>query len=464
MTTTPTPGVPDPTPASGNGSPSMRKVGLASLLGTTIEFYDFVIFGLAAALVFPTVFFPALGAAAGTVASFATLGVAFAARPLGSILFGHFGDRLGRKKTLVATLLLMGFATLVVGLVPSADYIGVAAPISIVLMRILQGVAAGGEWAGATLFSSEYAPKSSRAFWSNLPSVGGACGTSLASATYLAISLSMSTEAFLSWGWRIPFISSVVLVGFSLWVRLTIDETPVFRKEKSQSGVVRVPFAEALRNQPKAIFLASGMVVAIYAVHYSASAYLVSYATAILDLTRTQVLAVGIGSGMAMIAGQMVGVYFADRIGRRKIMLTAYGIETIWVLALFPIINVNTLWAFAIGVWGTLFINSVATGPLGAFLSETFETRYRYTAIGFCYNIAGVLGGAIPPLIAAGIIAAYGTTVYGLILAGIVLVSWACVWGLSETRHVDLDAPNSDLAATGRGSNDTAGTEVGRRT
>lgn len=425
----------------------MRRVGLASLLGTTIEFYDFVIFGLAAALVFPTVFFPALGAAAGTAASFATLGVAFAARPLGSLIFGHFGDRLGRKKTLVATLLLMGLSTLVVGLVPSTSYIGVAAPILIVLMRILQGVAAGGEWAGATLFSSEYSPKKTRAFWSNLPSVGGACGTSLASATFMVISVSMSQEAFMSWGWRIPFVSSVLLVAFSLWVRLTIDETPVFRKEKAQIGVVRVPFAEALKRQPKAIFLASGMVIAIYAVHYSASAYLVSYATKILELSQTFVLTVGIGSGIAMICGQMVGVYFADRIGRRKIMLFAYGIEIVWILLLFPIINLNTLAAFAIGVWGTLFINSVATGPLGAFLSETFETRYRYSAIGFCYNIAGVLGGAIPPLIAAGIIAAYGTMVYGIILAAIVIVSFACVWGLSETRGVNLEDIDADGTA-----------------
>lgn len=434
-------GAGDASNSAGEDPRRMRKVGLASLMGTTIEFYDFLIFGTAAALVFPTVFFPALGAAAGTAASFATLGVAFAARPLGSILFGHLGDRLGRKKTLVATLLLMGFSTLAVGLVPSTDTIGVLAPILIVAMRILQGIAVGGEWAGAVLFSAEYAPKRSRAFWSNLPSLGGALGTILASLTFLGFSLMMSNESFLDYGWRLPFISSVVLLGFSLWVRLSIEETPVFSDEKERSGVAKVPFFEALRNQPRAIMFAAGMVIAIYALNYTASAYLVAYGTGVLDLTRNNVLMVGIGSGLAMAAGQMIGVYMADRVGRRKVMITVFCVELVWVLLLFPIVNMDTVAAFGVGVWVTLFINGIATGPLGAFLSETFETRYRYTATGFAYNVAGIIGGAIPPLIAAPIIAAHGTTAFSFILFGVVLVSLFSAWSLSETKDRDMDAP-----------------------
>ncbi|MFC9454505.1 MFS transporter [Streptomyces sp. NPDC056983] len=291
--------------------------------------------------------------------------------------------------------------------------------------------------------SSEYAPKSSRAFWSNLPSVGGACGTTLASATFLAVTASMNEGAFLDWGWRLPFLASVVLVGFSMWVRLSIAETPAFEAERDRAGVARVPLTEALRSQPKEILLASGMVVAIYALHYTGSSYLVSYAMRTLDLAQVDVLLVGVGIGIAMVAGQMVGVFFADRIGRRRIMVVAYAVEAVAALALFPVVNLNTFPAFACAVWTMLFLNSVATGPLGAFLSETFATRYRYTATGFCYNVAGVLGGAVPPLVAAGIIAAHGTTVYGLILCGIVLFSLACAWGLAETKDRELDHAHS---------------------
>ncbi|MFC7754081.1 MFS transporter [Tsukamurella soli] len=212
--------------ATDDSPQSMKRVAVASFIGTVIEFYDFGIYGTAAALVFPHVFFPALGPAAGAVASFATFGVAFGARPFGSLLFGHFGDRLGRKRTLIATLLLMGVATLLVGLMPTADRIGAWAPLLIVVLRILQGLAAGGEFAGAVLFASENAPKAKRGFWAMFPSFGGGGAILLANGVFFLTSASMSDKALVDWGWRIPFIGSIILVAVGLWVRLKTEETP----------------------------------------------------------------------------------------------------------------------------------------------------------------------------------------------------------------------------------------------
>ncbi len=267
---------------------SVRRVAIASCIGTTIEFYDFFIYGTAAALVFPTVFFPALGATAGTVASFATFAVAFIARPVGAMLFGHFGDRIGRKKTLISTLLLMGISTLLIGLLPGAATIGVAAPIILVLLRFGQGFAVGGEWAGATLLTAEYAPPGKRGLYAMFPQLGPAIAFVLSSSTFLITGavLGDTNQAFLDYGWRIPFLFSIVLVGIGLYMRLAIEETPVFKAEQAERVAEQkneaprtLPFLDAWRFQTKEILLSAGALACLFAFFYMGTAFLTSYGT-----------------------------------------------------------------------------------------------------------------------------------------------------------------------------------------
>lgn len=439
------PGSPGLDPAPGK----MRKVALASFMGTVIEFYDFGIYATAAALVFSHAFFPALGAHAGTVVSFATLGVAFVARPLGSIFFGHFGDRLGRKRTLIATMSLMGVATVLIGLLPTAASIGVVAPVLLVMLRIAQGLAAGGEWAGAALFTSEHSPKDRRGFWAMFTNLGGAVANILALATFLSASLFMSDETFVAWGWRVPFLLSILLIAVGLYVRLKIEETPAFTTGAEQHSAAGLPFKEAFVNQWREILLGAGALVMAFSLGYIGIAYLTNYGTATLGLERPQVLLAGmfgnVVNGLAIISGGIL----SDRFGRRRILLAANVIGIPWALFLFPLLETGSLAAFWIGMSVTLLIAGHGFGVAGAFLSELFRTRYRYTAAGLAYSLAGVLGAAIPPLVAASIIEMYGGFVFGVFLAGYCLVGLLCTLALRETSDRDLveAGPQQEVAS-----------------
>ncbi|MCK9903914.1 MHS family MFS transporter [Frankia sp. Cpl3] len=437
---------------SGNESDpkKMRRVATASLMGTVIEFYDFGIYATAAALVFGHAFFPALGEHAGIVLSFATQGVAFAARPLGSILFGHFGDRLGRKRTLIFTMSLMGVSTVLIGLLPTAATIGVAAPILLVLLRIAQGLAAGGEWAGAALFTSEHSPKNRRGFWAMFTNLGGALANILALTVYLIAALFVADDTFTDWGWRVPFLLSAVLIGVGLWVRLKVEETPAFEVEaKRRRGTRTLPFKEAVVNQWREILLGAGALVMAFALGYIGIAYLTHYGTATLGLSRPEVLSAGIAgnvmNGLAIISGGIL----CDRFGRRRILLIASAAGIPWSLVLFPILDQGTLAAFWIGMAGTFLIAGHGFGVAGSFMSELFHTRYRYTAAGLSYSLAGVIGGAIPPLIAASIIDSQGGFVFGLILAAYCVVALVCTLVLRETANNELvDQPAPGQKAT----------------
>jgi MFS family permease len=422
----------------------MRRVASSAFVGTVIEFYDFLIYGTAAALVFPQIFFPALGPVAGTVASFATLGVAFIARPFGAVLFGHFGDRLGRKKTLISTLLLMGCATILVGLMPTAAQIGVAAPIGVLILRILQGVAAGGEWAGAVLVGSEHAPRAQRGFWSMFPSLGASFALSFANATFLITGFMMSNETFVEWGWRVPFLGSFVLIGVGLYVRLKIDETPVFRNQTKRAGPSLVPFLDVFRRQPRQILLGAGATLTTFTLTYTGASYLTNYGTAILKLSRSSVLLAGVGGGLALATGVVIGGALSDRFGRRRVIITGSVIGAAWASVLFPILDTGLGAAFAIGLLLTMFISGIALGPLGAFLSEMFPTRYRYTGTGLSYNLGAAVGGALPPLIGAAVTASVGGYAFGLFLAGICLFSALCTFTLTETQGHDLETVRSE--------------------
>jgi MFS family permease len=269
-------------------------------------------------------------------------------------------------------------------------------------------------------------------------SIGGSSGITLASATFLATSLGMSDAAFVSWGWRVPFLASTVLIGVGLWIRLRVAESPVFTQELAGRGVSPSPLRDVFRDQPRELALATGATIVVFALVLLGSSYLVSYGTATIGLTRTAVLSIGIIGGLTLTLGDIVGAISSDRVGRRKVLLGASLVAVVWSVVLFPIIDLGSILAFGVGVVGTMFLAGLATGPLGAFLTELFPTKYRYTAAGISYNIAGILGGAVPPLLAASITARYGGMVFGVFLAVLCAISVVCVWVVKETRDHDL--------------------------
>lgn len=417
---------------------AMGRVAFASCAGTTIEFYDFFIYGTAAALVFPTVFFPALGDSAATVASFATFAVAFVARPVGAILFGHFGDRLGRKKTLISTLLLMGVATVLIGLLPSADTIGVVAPILLVALRFAQGLAVGGEWAGATLLAAEYAPPKQRGLYAVFPQIGPAFAFALSTGTFLLVNVFVgeTSPAFIEWGWRVPFIASALLVLIGLYVRLRVDETPMFKAAQLEPRIrTQAPFSAAVRHQWREILVAGGSLAMLFAFFYIGTAFLTSYGTSAVGLSRATVLTIGIGG--ALVFGLVIAVtgIYSDRVGRKRVVLASCLVSVPWGFALFPILDTGSALAFALGLYGTLAIFGASYGPAGALLPEMFRTEYRYTGAGMAYNLAGVIGGGTAPMIAAELVERGNVDAVGWMLAGFGLLSVLCAAALPETRN-----------------------------
>lgn len=446
--------------ATDNKEPSMIKVATATTIGTTIEYYDFFVYGTAAALVFPVVFFPALGAAAGLTASFATFAVAFFARPVGAMVFGHYGDRLGRKRALVATLLIMGVATVAIGLLPTPEMLGTfgwLAPTLLVAMRFFQGFAVGGEWAGAALMAAEYAPPKLRGFFASLPMLGPSIAFGLSSATFLITNLTLGeeSEAFMTYGWRIPFILSAVLVIIGLWIRMSLEETPVFRQQQedkkaaanlaAQNNVVpakeALPLGDAFRKQWKEIMGGGLAFAALFAFFYIGTSFLTSYGTANLALGRNEVLATGILASFFFAFTTVISGFISDRIGRKKTLVIAAIGGVIWSAIMFPVMNIGVsedgtgslLW-FTIGVGMTLGVAGLSFGTAGSFLPELFDTKYRYTGAGTAYGFAGVFGGAIPPLLAASLIASFGEVAVGLMLTLIALISALVLFSLRETK------------------------------
>ena len=433
----------------------LRRVALASSIGTTVEFYDFFIYGTAAALVFPTIFFSDMNPGMATMASFATFAVAFFARPVGAIIFGHFGDRIGRKRTLVWTLLIMGIATVIIGLLPGThtgvfglfpNGIGIVAPVLLVTMRFMQGFAVGGEWAGATLLTAEYAPKGKRGLYAAFPQMGPAFAFLLSSGTFLLFTLSAGTDmgaesTFMAIGWRVPFILSALLVGVGLWVRISVEETPVFKEVQRRGAIApatRLPFLDAIRFQGKEILIAGGALASLFSLFYIGTAFLTNYGTATLGYSRPFVLMMGMLSALFFGAAILGSAMLSDKLGRRRVIMTSCILAVFWVLALFPILNSGNRVLFAVALIITMVIFGIAYGPAGAALPEMFHERYRYTGAGLGYNLAGILGGALPPLAAAQFVAQGNTHYIGYMLAALSLVSVFCVYKMVETKSHDI--------------------------
>ncbi len=417
------------------GRRGMRRIAVASMVGTVVEFYDFFIFSTAAATVFNRLFFPELGAAAGAAVAFTTAGVAFVARPFGSVIFGHFGDRVGRKTTLVTSMLLMGVSTVAVGLLPTAAAIGVAAPIALVVLRIGQGLAVGGEWAGALLLATESAPAHRRGYYALFPQLGPSLGFVLSTTTFLVTSATMSEEAFLGWGWRIPFLLSALLIGVGLYVRLSLEETPVFR---TATGRRAIPVVELFRRQWREVALGAGAATVVLAFFGMGATFLLNYGVADLGLPRPTVLIAGAVGGAVFGLTTVLGSIWCDRVGRRRVLIFG-GVLAIAVgVVLFPILDLATPLAFGVGLALAFGVTGLGYGPLGAQLAELFPTRYRYTGAGVAYNIAGVFGAAATPIVAAPLLAGAGSLAVGLLLALIAVMSFLCVLAIPETRDTVL--------------------------
>ncbi|MBY0443052.1 MAG: MHS family MFS transporter [Mycobacteriaceae bacterium] len=418
----------------------LRRVALASFVGTAIEYYDFSVYGTAAALVFPRVFFPSLGHTASIVAGFAAFAVAFFSRPLGAAFFGHFGDRIGRKKTLVATLLIMGLSTVAVGLVPSAASIGIAAPGLVIALRLLQGFAVGGEWAGAALLGVEYAPHGKRGAYGMFTQLGVGAGTVLANIVFLIVNCTIGEKnpIFMSWGWRVPFLFSALLVWIALFVRLNMAETPVFVAEKENNAVLKIPLRELFHQQHRQVMLAAGLVIATFTFGFMSNTYFAGYANTQLGHPRNWVLGVGIVAGLVAMTTVALSASLCDRVGRRRIIVFGLICSLPWSFAVMPLLNTGSLVLFAVGIIGTQALNGAFYGPLASFLPEIFATRYRYTGAGLAYNLGGIVGGAIPPIISGLLLAAFGSWAVGLMLAMAVSVSLISACFLPETRGRQL--------------------------
>ncbi|WP_422749905.1 MFS transporter [Mycobacterium sp. WMMD1722] len=419
----------------------MRRVAAASFVGTAIEYYDFYIYGTAAALVFPRVFFPDQSPTTATIASFATFAVAFLSRPLGAGIVGHFGDRIGRKRTLVATLLIMGIATVAVGLVPSAESIGVAAPLILLTLRLAQGFAVGGEWAGAALLSAEHAPPHRRGMYGMFPQLGVGAGLVLSNVLFLVVNTTIGerSPAFMSWGWRVPFLFSAVLVIVALYVRLSVAETPVFAAERLRANISRTPVRQLFGHQRRQVMLATGVMLAIFGFSFMGGTYLMGYANTALRHPRELILAVGIVGGLTMMAMTAVTATLCDRLGRRRLVLLGFAIGLPWSFAVLPLLDTGSALCFAVGIAGTYAVLGVSYGPLASFIPEIFATRYRYSGAGLAFNLGGIVGGAVPPLISGALLAAFGSWAIGLMMGVLALASLASTALLPETMGTRLD-------------------------
>ncbi|MCV7177432.1 MFS transporter [Mycolicibacterium sphagni] len=416
------------------------RVALASYVGSAIEYYDFFIYGTAAALVFPVVFFPHLSPLMATIASLGTFAAAFLSRPIGAAVFGHFGDRIGRKNALVFTLVIMGGSSVGVGLIPSADAIGVAAPLLLIAMRLLQGFAVGGEWAGAALMSAEQAPQGRRGYFCMFTQLGLGTALVLANLIFLGVhsAFGSAESPFLQWGWRIPFLLSAVLLAVALYIRLHIEESTVFT-ESAEEGPSGVPLAEAVRNQGREVVLAAGAVIAMFMLAFQAGTYFPNYAATHLHYNEDLILLVGVLGGVCSIGFVAAAATLSDTYGRRRVVGFGSVLALPWTLVLFPLVQSGDPVRYGVAIIGTYAIIGIMMGPLAAFIPEIFATRYRYTGAGMSYNIGGIIGGALPPVLSPVLLASEGSWAITAMMTGLTALSLVSILLLSETAGRSLN-------------------------
>jgi MFS transporter, MHS family, shikimate and dehydroshikimate transport protein len=420
---------------------SIRQVVLASFIGTAIEWYDFFLYGTAAALVFPALFFPEFSELAGTLAAFSTYAVGFAARPLGGIVFGHYGDRVGRKTMLILSLLIMGIATFLIGLLPTFEQVGVLAPILLVVLRFCQGIGVGGEWGGAVLMAVEHSPEGRRGFYGSWPQMGVPAGLLLANVVF-AITSATLPEA---WGWRVPFLLSIVLVGVGLFIRLRILETPAFRQVQESHTEADMPIVDVVRTYPKNVLLAMGMRVAENGTFYILTAFVLTYITAELGLEQgTGLTGVIIAATIGLFTIPLFGA-LSDRVGRRPVYLFGAVFSLLFAFPFFWLLNTGVaplIWlAIVLGV--NLGHDSMY-GPQAAYFSELFGTRVRYSGASLGYQLASVFAGGLAPLIATALLASSGYTAVAVYMSIMALITVVSVILASETFREDILATQAE--------------------
>ncbi|WKX26728.1 MFS transporter [Tatumella ptyseos] len=426
---------------------SRNKVIVASLVGTAIEFFDFYIYATAAVIVFPHIFFPQGDPTVATLQSLATFAIAFVARPIGSALFGHFGDKVGRKATLVASLMTMGVSTVIIGLLPSYQTIGVAAPLLLALARFGQGLGLGGEWGGAALLATENAPAKKRALYGSFPQLGAPIGFFFANGTFLLLSWLLTDQQFMQWGWRVPFILSAVLVIIGLYVRVSLHESPVFTRAQQAQQHVSLPISTLFKKHFSAMVLGTFIMLATYTLFYIMTVYSMSYGTAPvpqgLGFSRNSFLwmlmVAVIGFGIAIpIAGIL-----ADRFGRRPTMITITLLIIVFALVFPTILASGSQWLVMLFLTLGLTIMGLTFGPMGALLPELFPTEVRYTGASFSYNLASILGASVAPYIATWLNAKWGLFAVGLYLASMAVLTLIALILSKETRHTMLSSYRS---------------------
>jgi metabolite-proton symporter len=437
-----------PSPSASERTRQLRRVALSGLLGTAVEFYDFLVYGTVAALVFGELFFPGADPAVGTIAAFGTFAAGYVARPIGGIVFGHFGDRLGRKNMLLLTMGLMGGASFLIGLLPTYDTIGVWAPVLLITLRVLQGIAIGGEWGGATLMVVEHAGEKRRGLWSSFTQMGAPLG-SLISAAVVAMVSTLPKDQFAAWGWRVPFLVSVLLLGVGLFVRLKVVESPLFAAVKKDRAESRLPILDVLRR-PKPVLLACCVGIGAFTAQSLLTSYLIAYATGI-GYPRPQVLtALTVSAAVALVVLPCASA-LSDRIGRRPVVLTGAVLSAATAFPVLALVDSKSSGSLILAVViGHGISQSLMYGPLGALFSEMFGTEVRYTGASLGYQGATLVGAGFSPMIAGSLVASSGNgTPVALLLCGGSLITALTVWFVRETSRTSLGAgPAPELPTT----------------
>ena len=427
-----------------NSKSNMQKVALTSLAGTSIEWYDFFLYGASAALIFPTVFFGEASQSTALILSLLTFAAGFIARPIGGIIFGHFGDKVGRKKTLIMALILMGVSSTLIGLLPTYAMIGVTAPILLTSLRFAQGLAIGGQWGGAMLLVTESAPSNQRGYYGAFAQAGVPVGVILANLAFIITGALVSEEAFFSWGWRIPFLASAILIGISMYIQLNLEDTKAFkelqasRQTGSSEKIMRSPIIEAITKYPTKIALAAGAFLSIQVTFYILIAFLLAYGVASADTTRDEMLVAVLIASAIMIPFQFYFSSYSDRHGRKGVFMLGAVLTGLWAFAIFPLVDTGNFWLIVLAISGGLVFVSMMYGPQAAFFTELFSTEVRYSGATLGYQFGAILGGAFAPTIAALLWNDYGIIWVSAYIAFASFLTLMSVLFLTETFQNDL--------------------------
>ena len=426
---------------------NMQKVALTSLAGTSIEWYDFFLYGAAAALVFPTVFFGDTTPSTALILSLLTFAAGFIARPIGGIIFGHYGDRVGRKKTLVVALVLMGISSTLIGLLPTYAMIGVIAPILLTSLRFAQGLAIGGQWGGAMLLVTESAPPSQRGYYGAFAQAGAPLGVLLANLALILTSSILSEESFFSWGWRIPFLASAILILISMYIQLNLEDTKAFKdlqaergnQEVKYSSIKKSPIIEAIKKYPARIALAAGAFLSIQVTFYILVAFLLAYGVSSAEISRDSMLAAVLIASAIMVPSQFLFSSYSDNYGRKGIFMMGAILTGLWAYAIFPLVDTGNFWLVVLAITLGLIFVGMMYGPQAAFFTELFSTDVRYSGATLGYQFGAILGGAFAPTIAAFLWNDFGIFWVSVYISFASLLTLLSVMALTETYQTNLN-------------------------